>query len=90
MAKSTRQPATAPAAESAQVAPVQGAPPRSSAWGALPVRLMGFLLPAIVVALFLAAWQWVPGAVGLHRYELPNLTDTLTGLHDDWQTIGTS
>lgn len=47
-------------------------------------------LPLLVVALFFAAWQWLPYFFGLHKYELPNLSDTLVGLHDDWPIIGTS
>lgn len=47
-------------------------------------------LPLLVVAVFLAIWQFVPPAVGLRKFELPNLTETIQGLRDDWGTIGTS
>jgi NitT/TauT family transport system permease protein len=49
-----------------------------------------FVLPAIVIAGFLAAWQYLPETFGIPTYELPNLSATLTGLHDDWSQIGTS
>ena len=44
----------------------------------------------MVIIAFLLIWQFVPEAVGLHKYELPNLSETVQGLHDDWGTIGTS
>jgi NitT/TauT family transport system permease protein len=47
-------------------------------------------LPAVVIAAFLAIWQFVPPAVGLQDYELPTLTATLTGLQNDWGDIGTA
>ena len=45
-------------------------------------------LPVAVIIAFLAIWQFVPRALGVPSYELPNLSDTLTGLHDDWSDIG--
>jgi NitT/TauT family transport system permease protein len=50
--------------------------------------LLRLILPAIVVAAFLAVWQWVPLALGIPTYELPNLGATLQGLHDDWPDLG--
>jgi NitT/TauT family transport system permease protein len=60
-------------------------------WGAPGLdAVFRFALPIVVVAAFLLIWQFLPKAVGLHKYELPNLSDTLQGLHDDWSIIGTS
>ncbi|HLJ67219.1 MAG TPA: ABC transporter permease [Chloroflexota bacterium] len=47
-----------------------------------------YLLPAAVVAVFLAIWQFVPPALNIPTYELPNLSTTLQGLHDDWPSLG--
>lgn len=52
-------------------------------------NLERLILPAIVIAAVLAIWQFVPRWVGIPSYELPNLSDTLTGLQQDWTTIGT-
>lgn len=51
-------------------------------------RLLGYVLPAIVVAAFLGIWQWVPLALNIPTYELPNLSATFQGLQDDWADIG--
>jgi NitT/TauT family transport system permease protein len=47
-------------------------------------------LPLVVIFFFLLLWQFVPPWAGLHSYELPTLTDTLTGLNNDWSEIGTA
>jgi NitT/TauT family transport system permease protein len=46
------------------------------------------ILPAAVVGVFLAIWQWVPLALNIPTYELPNLGATVQGLRDDWPSIG--
>src|SRR5579875_2029335 len=48
-----------------------------------------FLLPALVIVGVLLVWQFVPIWAGIPTYELPNLTATLTGLQQDWPSIGT-
>jgi NitT/TauT family transport system permease protein len=60
-------------------------PTRRGRAGELAVRLA---LPALVILAFLAIWQWLPLALGIPTYELPNLSATLQGLHDDWGDIG--
>jgi len=66
-------------------------PKARAAAGAAPwlVNLERLILPAIVIAAVLAAWQFLPGWLGIPPYELPNLSGTLTGLQQDWSTIGT-
>ncbi len=51
-------------------------------------HMLSYLLPALVVALFLAIWQWVPLALNIPTYELPNLSATFQGLQNDWADIG--
>jgi NitT/TauT family transport system permease protein len=63
---------------------VRGRSPLVEVWNALA----GYLLPALVFAIFLAIWQWVPPALNIPTYELPNLSTTLQGLHDDWADLG--
>jgi NitT/TauT family transport system permease protein len=53
-------------------------------------RIAGYILPIVVIIVFLVLWQVVPPWAGLHSYELPTLTDTMTGLQNDWGDIGTS
>jgi NitT/TauT family transport system permease protein len=68
--------------------PVSNASPAS---GASVVAIVGqYLLPVVVIAVFLLMWQLVPPWVGLHSYELPTLGDTITGMRDDWGDIGTA
>lgn len=50
--------------------------------------LMRLALPALVILVFLGIWQFVPLALNIPTYELPNLGATLQGLHDDWGDIG--
>jgi NitT/TauT family transport system permease protein len=45
-------------------------------------------LPTLVILAFLAIWQWLPLALGIPTYELPNLSDTMQGLRNDWGDIG--
>ncbi|MGH2447351.1 MAG: ABC transporter permease, partial [Chloroflexota bacterium] len=47
-----------------------------------------YLLPALVVAAFFLIWQFLPPALGIPTYELPNLSQTITGLQQDWSEIG--
>jgi NitT/TauT family transport system permease protein len=47
-----------------------------------------FILPAFVVAVFLSIWQWVPPALNIPTYELPNLNTTLQGLQNNWADLG--
>ncbi|MDQ2744469.1 MAG: ABC transporter permease [Chloroflexota bacterium] len=49
-----------------------------------------YILPALVIVIFLAVWQVVPSALGIPTYELPNLSRTLQGLQQDWADIGTA
>ena len=49
-----------------------------------------YTLSVLVILAFLVLWQVLPGALGLHKYELPNLSETFQGLRDDWSVIGTS
>jgi NitT/TauT family transport system permease protein len=51
-------------------------------------RALLIALPLLVVAGFLAAWQWLPPALGIPTYELPNLSTTFQGLQNDWGDIG--
>jgi NitT/TauT family transport system permease protein len=46
-------------------------------------------LPTLVIAIFFLLWQILPGALGIPTYELPNLSETLLGLQQDWPDIGT-
>ncbi len=48
------------------------------------------LLPALVIFVFLALWQFLPGLLSIPTYDLPNLSETLTGLQQDWPDIGTA
>jgi NitT/TauT family transport system permease protein len=48
----------------------------------------GLILPALVVAVFLAIWQWLPPALNIPTYELPNLSTTLQGLQNNWPDLG--
>lgn len=63
---------------------VRGRSPVAEAWNALT----RFLLPALVIAIFLAIWEWVPPALNIPTYELPNLSTTLQGLQNDWADLG--
>src|SRR5947209_15473277 len=58
--------------------------PLARAW----LTLSRFMLPAIVVAVFLAIWQWLPPALNIPTYELPNLSTTLQGLQNNWADLG--
>src|SRR5437588_8349614 len=53
-------------------------------------RLLGYALPLVVFAAFLLLWQYLPGWLGFHTYEVPNLSATITGLQQDWSLIGTA
>lgn len=55
---------------------------------ALTASVPRLVLPLIVVAAFLAIWQWLPPALGIPTYELPNLSATVQGLQADWGDIG--
>lgn len=48
------------------------------------------ILPALVIVVFLALWQFLPGLLKIPTYDLPNLSETLTGLKQDWADIGTA
>jgi NitT/TauT family transport system permease protein len=50
--------------------------------------ISGFILPTLVVAVFLAIWQWLPPALNIPTYELPNFSTTLQGLQNDWPDLG--
>jgi NitT/TauT family transport system permease protein len=52
--------------------------------------ILSYLLPTLVVAAFLLLWEYLPPALGIATYELPNLDTTLTGLQTDWSQIGTA
>lgn len=41
-----------------------------------------------MVAVFLAIWQWLPPALNIPTYELPNLSTTLQGLQNNWPDLG--
>jgi NitT/TauT family transport system permease protein len=60
-------------------------PPRA----ALPGMAARYGLPALVIAMFFLLWQVLPVALKIPTYELPNLSETLTGLQADWGDIGT-
>lgn len=68
--------------------------PVDSGDGARDVSLMDvaarYGLPTLVIVLFFVIWQVVPTALKIPTYELPNLSATLQGLHDDWGDIGIS
>jgi NitT/TauT family transport system permease protein len=64
-----------------------GATPRT---GAVLDALSRYGLPALVILAFLAAWQFLPKALGFSAIELPNLTDTLSDLQVYWPDIGSS
>jgi NitT/TauT family transport system permease protein len=75
--------------------PVEGPEPgrRSSVPTRSPLRqgwqtISRFILPICVVAVFLAIWQWLPPALNIPTYELPNLSTTLQGLQDNWPDLG--
>lgn len=53
-------------------------------------NLSRFGLPALVILIFLLAWQFLPKALGFSAIELPTLTDTLTDLRDYWPDIGSA
>ena len=50
--------------------------------------LSRYILPIVVVAVFLAIWQWLPPALNIPTYELPNLSTTLQGLQNNWPDLG--
>ena len=50
--------------------------------------LARFILPACVVGAFLAIWQWLPPALNIPTYELPNLGTTIQGLQNNWSELG--
>jgi NitT/TauT family transport system permease protein len=49
-----------------------------------------YLLPALVIVVFLGAWQFLPRLLGFSAIEFPNLTDTMKDLHDYWSDIGSA
>jgi NitT/TauT family transport system permease protein len=53
-------------------------------------HVAGIALPLAVFTFFLFLWQVLPGAFGLHSYEVPTLAQTVQGLRDDWSQIGTA
>lgn len=65
-------------------------PPTPPASGRESLDLGRFVLPLIVIAAFLAIWQFLPGILKIPTYDLPNLSQTITGLQQDWPDIGTS
>lgn len=70
--------------------PAGGASPPRRVPG-VSVDLFGrYGLPTAVIAVFLFLWQVVPPAVGLRSVEVPNLSATLTDLHDYWSEIGSA
>ncbi len=76
-------------------APVEGARPiqqpsrhARSPFERVWLALSRFMLPAFVVAVFLAIWQWLPPALNIPTYELPNLSTTLQGLQNNWPDLG--
>jgi NitT/TauT family transport system permease protein len=76
--------ALADGAVAVQPTSVRGRSPLTEGWR----TLSRFLLPALVIAVFLAIWQWVPPALNIPTYELPNLSTTLQGLQNDWADLG--
>ncbi len=52
-------------------------------------RVLQYVLPTLVVLAFLGIWQFVPPWLGIPPYELPNLSQTISGLQADWPDIGT-
>lgn len=52
-------------------------------------RVLQYVLPTLVVVAFLFIWQFVPVWLGIPTYELPNLSQTISGLQADWPDIGT-
>lgn len=52
-------------------------------------RVLQYVLPTLVVLAFLGIWQFVPLWLGIPTYELPNLSQTISGLQADWPDIGT-
>lgn len=77
---------TRPDAESVQVTPLSTGTTR------LPgaSNLGQLVLPAVVIMLFLAIWQFLPGILKIPTYDLPNFSQTITGLQQDWADIGIS
>lgn len=53
-------------------------------------NLEQLVLPAAVILVFLALWQFLPGLLKIPTYDLPNLSQTITGLRQDWADIGIS
>jgi NitT/TauT family transport system permease protein len=51
-------------------------------------HLRRIALPALVIATFLALWEWLPLVAGVPQYVLPNFDATLAGLRDNWPDIG--
>src|SRR5947209_8053919 len=52
--------------------------------------VLRYLLPALVIVAFLAAWQFLPKLLSFSDIEFPNLTDTMKDLHDYWSDIGSA
>lgn len=77
---------TRPDAESIQVTPLSTGTTRLA--GAM--NLGQLVLPTVVIILFLAIWQFLPGILKIPTYDLPNLSQTITGLQQDWADIGIS
>lgn len=69
----------------AEVDPVLRAP-RAGRRDLTPMLTWG--LPALVILAFLLIWQYVPLWLNIPNYVLPNLSSTLTGLQQDWGSIG--
>ncbi|GAC1514130.1 MAG: ABC transporter permease [Chloroflexota bacterium] len=49
-----------------------------------------YALPGLVILAFLAMWQFLPPALNIPAYELPNLSRTMTGMQQNWSQIGTA
>ena len=57
---------------------------RPGAWGE---RLKAPLAPALVLLAFLAAWQFLPPALGVETFILPTPTRILHQMTDDWSLL---
>jgi ABC-type nitrate/sulfonate/bicarbonate transport system permease component len=64
--------------------PPAQAPRRPNVWGE---RVKAPLAPALVLLVFLAAWQFLPPALGVETFILPTPTRIAQQLVDDWSLL---